>query len=132
MKSLSLTGRLLHGEGVRGKLLVIPHSVSFYGELEEGVPSDTILLVESTRGSTVAPYVMYRLARRNRAPRAILVWKTAEPMIVAGAVIAGVTLVDRVGEHSSINIGEFRALEGCEASVEPLGGKKARIAIRCI
>ncbi len=131
MKSLDLTGRLLYGGAAKGRLLVIPHSVSFYGELEEGVPNDVVLLVESTRGSTVAPYVVYRLARRNRAPRAILVWKTAEPMIVAGAVLASITLVDRVGAESQVDISKVKALEGCEANVEPLGGKRARIAIRC-
>ncbi len=116
MKSFELRGRCLNPGSAEARLYTIPRPVSFYGELEKGFEDDVVLLIEASRGSTVAPYVIYRLAKRGRAPRAILVWSTAEPMIVAGCVLAGIPLADRLGIDASISLEEL-AKADCTASI---------------
>lgn len=62
----------LHGRSVAGRVLAFPHG----------------------KGSTVGSYVIYGLARNGVAPAAI-VNTEAEAIIAAGALIAGIPLVDR-------------------------------------
>jgi predicted aconitase with swiveling domain len=65
-------GHPLHGESIAGRVLVFPHG----------------------KGSTVGSYILYGLARNGVAPAAI-VNEEAEMIIAAGALIAGIPLVDR-------------------------------------
>ncbi len=64
-------GHPLHGQSIAGRVLVFPHG----------------------KGSTVGSYVLYGLARNGVAPAAI-VNEEAETIIAAGALIAGIPLVD--------------------------------------
>ncbi len=131
MKSIVLNGRCLNPGSAEARLYTIPGPVSFYGELEEGFDGDIILLIESSRGSTVAPYIIYRLARRGRAPRAILVWRTAEPMIIAGCVLGDIPLADRFGDSSPISLEELSRID-CHASLECRSrGGGAHLHLRC-
>jgi len=128
---LALKGRCLNPGEAEARLLVIPRSVSFYGELEEGFDEPVVLLVASTRGSTVAPYVIYRLARRGRAPRGIGIWGRAEPMIVAGCVLAGIPLADMLGRAASSSLEELARLD-CIARLEcSERGGAALLTLRC-
>lgn len=61
----------LKGQSIAGRVLVFPQG----------------------KGSTVGSYVLYGLARNGVAPAAI-VNAEAEPIIVTGALIAGIPLVD--------------------------------------
>jgi predicted aconitase with swiveling domain len=63
----------LRGENVGGKVLCFPHG----------------------HGSTVGSYVLYSLAKRGLGPRAI-VNEEADPVVVVGAIIANIPMVDRV------------------------------------
>ncbi len=63
----------LCGEYVKGKILCFPHG----------------------HGSTVGSYVLYSLAKRNLAPKAI-VNRTADPVVVVGAIIADIPMLDKV------------------------------------
>jgi predicted aconitase with swiveling domain len=65
-------GHPLQGQSVAGRVLAFPHG----------------------KGSTVGSYVLYGLARNGVAPAAI-VNEEAETIIAAGALIAGIPLVDR-------------------------------------
>ena len=65
-------GHPLEGQSVAGRVLAFPHG----------------------KGSTVGSYVLYGLARNGVAPAAI-VNEEAETIIAAGALIAGIPLVDR-------------------------------------
>ncbi len=65
------SGHPLHGRSIAGRVLVFPHG----------------------KGSTVGSYVLYGLARNGVAPAAI-VNEEAETIIAAGALIAGIPLVD--------------------------------------
>jgi len=66
-------GHDLCGTCVRGKVLCFPHG----------------------HGSTVGSYVLYSLAKNGLAPRAI-VNLTADPVVVVGAIIANIPMVDHV------------------------------------
>lgn len=56
---------------------------------------DTILCFPHGHGSTVGSYVLYSLAKRNLGPKAI-VNQTADPVVVAGAIIAEIPMIDQV------------------------------------
>jgi Uncharacterized conserved protein len=86
--------------------VVIVDSISFYGDvnvelgsLVDGrVIAGKIVLARRSRGSTVGPYVLYALKRKGRAPKAIILSSRSDPVLVAGAVLAEVVLVDGVPE----------------------------------
>lgn len=63
----------LKGVSVKGRVLCFPHG----------------------RGSTVGSYVLYSLAKKGVGPRAI-VNEAADPVVVAGAIIAEIPMVDGV------------------------------------
>jgi len=63
----------LCGECIKGKVLCFPHG----------------------HGSTVGSYVLYSLAKKGLAPKAILN-ETADPVIVVGAIIADVPMMDQL------------------------------------
>ncbi len=97
------------GKGVgTGLLLVTDAPISFLGGVDPatGVVIDDdhplrgrsiagrVLAFPHGKGSTVGSYVLYGLARNGVAPAAIINTE-AEMIIAAGALIAGIPLVDR-------------------------------------
>jgi predicted aconitase with swiveling domain len=66
-------GHDLCGKCIKGKVLCFPHG----------------------HGSTVGSYVLYSLAKKNLAPKAI-VNKTADPVVVVGAIIAEIPMMDKI------------------------------------
>jgi predicted aconitase with swiveling domain len=82
------------GQSVAGRVLAFPHG----------------------KGSTVGSYVLYGLARNGVAPAAI-VNEEAETIIAAGALIAGIPLVDR----PSVPLRELP--DGAEATVDAGAGE---------
>ncbi|HXW98981.1 MAG TPA: DUF126 domain-containing protein, partial [Methanomicrobiales archaeon] len=108
--SILVRGRGLAGGTGRGPVLVSPEPISFLGGVDpetgeviekshplfgKGV-AGTVLVFPHGKGSTVGSYVLYALARNRRAP-AGMVNAEAEPIIVTGAIIAGIPLIDRPG-----------------------------------
>jgi len=93
-----------------GELLVSPEPISFLsgvnpdtGEVvEKGHPlegcniSDRVLAFDYGKGSTVGSYVLYALSKNGHAPAAI-VNTEAEPIIVVGAIMGGIPMIDRIG-----------------------------------
>lgn len=69
-------GHPLEGKSMVGKILVFPNG----------------------KGSTVGSYVMLQLARNKKAPAAIIN-VFAEPIIVVGAIISKIPMVDMAGEN---------------------------------
>jgi predicted aconitase with swiveling domain len=65
-------GHQLEGQCVAGRVLVFPNG----------------------KGSTVGSYVMLQLAKNNKAPTAIINI-SAEPIIVVGAIISRIPMVDK-------------------------------------
>ena len=108
--SIRARGRGLARGAGRGPVLVSPEPISFLGGvdpdtgkvIEQGHPlhgkviAGKVLVFPHGKGSTVGSYVLYALARNGKAPAA-LVNAEAEPIIVTGAIIAGIPLVDRTG-----------------------------------
>lgn len=105
---------IINGRGIArgtatGRLLVSPAPLSFLSGvdpetgviIEEGHPlkgesiSGAVFAFPFGKGSTVGSYVMYALARNGKAPAAIIN-EEAEPIIVTGAIIAGIPMVDRL------------------------------------
>lgn len=66
-------GHELRGKTLAGKVLILPHG----------------------KGSTVGSYVIYSLAKRGLAPRAIVTLKV-DLMILTGCVISGIPLLDGI------------------------------------
>jgi uncharacterized protein len=121
---------LFHGRGIArgrgtGELLVSPAAISFLS----GVDPDTGVIVEKGhplegesitgkvlafghgKGSTVGSYVLYALARKGKAPAAIINRK-ADPIIAVGAIMGKIPMVDepevdiirlRNGTHVSVD-----------------------------
>lgn len=109
MKVEVLQGRsIVPGHG-RGPALVSKKPIGFLG----GVDPDSGLIIErnhdlksesvkgkilcfpSGHGSTVGSYVLYALAKKELGPRAI-VNQTADPVVVVGAIIAEIPMIDQV------------------------------------
>ena len=76
--------------------------LSFYGEVDprKGVlvadgreVRDKILVIGTSRGSTVGSYIIYGLKYYGNAPKAIIMIKS-EPIVITGAVIAGIPLYE--------------------------------------
>ncbi|MDD1663183.1 MAG: DUF126 domain-containing protein [Methanomicrobiales archaeon] len=106
---------ILHGRGLsggtgRGPVLVSPEPISFLGGVDPETGEITekchplsgkgiagrVLVFPHGKGSTVGSYVLYALARNGKAPAGI-VNAEAEPIIVVGAIIGGIPLIDHPG-----------------------------------
>jgi len=83
----------LKGESMRGRILCFPHG----------------------HGSTVGSYVIYSLAKKGLGPKAI-VNETADPVVVAGAIIADIPTVDQV-DISHIATGDEVEVDGEKGTV---------------
>jgi len=128
---------ILHGRGLsrgtgRAPVLVSPEPISFLGGvdpetgevIEKGHPlsgkgiAGRVLVFPHGKGSTVGSYVLYALARNGKAP-AGMVNAEAEPIIVVGAIIAGIPLVDRTGIGlSSLRDGVMARVDGETGELE--------------
>jgi predicted aconitase with swiveling domain len=105
-----LRGRGLSPGRARGEILASPEPLSFLGGvdpetgevIERGHPlqgrrvGGKVLVFPHGKGSTVGSYILYALARNGKAPAA-LVNAEAEPIIVTGAILGGIPLVDHPG-----------------------------------
>lgn len=86
----------LYGECVKGKVLCFPHG----------------------HGSTVGSYVLYALTKNKMAPEAIVNEK-ADPVIVVGAVIANIPMIDQV-DISRIETGDMVEVDAYNGLVKIL------------
>jgi predicted aconitase with swiveling domain len=104
-----LKGRSIVPGKCRGKTLVAKKPISFLG----GIDPDTGKIIEknhdlegenvkgkifcfpSGHGSTVGSYVLYALAKKKIAPKAIIN-QTADSVVVVGAIIAEIPMIDKI------------------------------------
>jgi len=89
----------LKGESVKGKVLCFP-----YGH-----------------GSTVGSYVLYSLVKKGAGPKAI-VNQVADSVIVVGAIIAEIPMVDQI-DIRQIKTGDEVEVDGTRGTVK-VGGQK--------
>lgn len=89
----------LIGRCVKGKVLCFPHG----------------------HGSTVGSYVLYSLVRNSVGPKAIIN-ATADPVVVVGAVIANIPMVDQV-DIGKIMTGDLIEVDGDKGSINVIRGR---------
>ncbi|HEY4675107.1 MAG TPA: DUF126 domain-containing protein [Candidatus Bathyarchaeia archaeon] len=94
-------GHDLCGECVKGKVLCFPHG----------------------HGSTVGSYVLYSLAKKSLAPKAI-VNKTADPVVVVGAIIAEIPMIDKI-DIKQIRTGDMVEVNADQGFVKILQRKES-------
>ncbi|MEM0038239.1 MAG: DUF126 domain-containing protein [Zestosphaera sp.] len=115
--------KVFGADSVCGVLMVAAKPFSFLGDVTVdlaevrgvGRIAGTILLAPAAVGSTVGPYVLYALSRRGLAPKALAV-KSVDPALVAGCVLAGVSLYRLLDEGADFNA--LKALSGANACIE--------------
>ena len=109
MKHIILKGRTIIEGKCEAEALVSSKPISFLGgvnptngkiieknhDLYGECIKDKILCFPHGHGSTVGSYVLYSLAKKNLAPMAI-VNQTADPVVVVGAIMADIPMVDQV------------------------------------
>jgi len=106
---------IVQGRGIsrgigKGPLLIGPDTISFLSGvdpetgivLEPGHPLEgkditgSVLAFEYGKGSTVGSYILYALSRNGHAPAAIIN-QEAETIIVVGAIMGKIPMIDRIG-----------------------------------
>ncbi len=104
-----MKGRTVVPSKCRGKALVATKTIRFLGgidpntgriveknhDLEGENIKGKILCFPSEHGSTVGSYVLYSLAKKGLALKAIIN-QTADPVVVVGAIIAEIPMIDRI------------------------------------
>jgi predicted aconitase with swiveling domain len=90
----------LCGECVKGRILCFPHG----------------------HGSTVGSYVLYSLARKNLAPKAIIN-QTADPVVVVGAIIAKIPMIDQI-DIAQLKTGDLLEVDADNSTVKILKRKE--------
>lgn len=126
---MELEGRGVVSGRCRGSALVSMKPISFLG----GVDSETGIITERDHdlkgenlkgrvlcfphghGSTVGSYVLYSLVKKGLGPKAI-VNESADPVVVAGAIIADIPMVDQV-EIRRIKTGDEVEVNGNKGTV---------------
>ncbi len=109
MRQVTLRGRVIVEGRCEAQALVSTKPISFLGgvdptngkiveknhDLHGDCIKDKVLCFPYGHGSTVGSYVLYSLANNDQAPKAI-VNRMADPVVVVGAIIADIPMIDRI------------------------------------
>lgn len=132
-------GRGISRGRASGELLVSPEPISFLSGVdpetgiivEKGHPlegkdmSGKVIAFDYGKGSTVGSYIMYALSRSGHAPAAVIN-ADAEPIIVIGAIMAGIPMIDSIGiPLSDLHSGARVTVDGDSGELvyeDPSGG----------
>ncbi|MFH1403407.1 MAG: DUF126 domain-containing protein [Candidatus Altiarchaeota archaeon] len=126
---MELNGRVINKGKASGVALVTGDPISFYGGVdpETGVITDQdnslngqsisgkILVFPYGKGSTVAPYTIYQLAKNGKAPLA-MINKDIETIVAVGCIISDIPAVDQI-DISRINTGDKVSVDGDKVTV---------------
>ena len=132
MQPLVLKGRKIVEGYCKAEALVSKKPISFLGGVEPAdgkivekshdlcgeCVKDKVLCFPHGRGSTVGSYVLYSLAKRNLAPKAIIN-QTADPVVVVGAIIANIPMIDQI-DISKIGTGDLLEVDAYSGVVKIL------------
>ncbi len=132
MQPLVLKGRKIVEGYCKAEALVSKKPISFLGGVEPAdgkivekshdlcgeCVKDKVLCFPHGRGSTVGSYVLYSLAKRNLAPKAIIN-QTADPVVVVGAIIANIPMIDQI-DLSKIGTGDLLEVDAYSGVVKIL------------
>ena len=125
-----LYGRTIKAGNGEGIALVSPEPISFLGGvdpetgtvIEKGHPlegqsiSGRVLVFPTGKGSTVGSYTMYRLAKNDLAPAAIINAQS-EAIVAVGAIISNIPMVDLV-DVTQIRTGDTVTVRDGAVTVE--------------
>jgi predicted aconitase with swiveling domain len=139
MQRIILRGRAIVEGHCKAEALVSRRPISFLGgvdpadgkiveknhDLRGQCIKDKILCFPHGHGSTVGSYVLYSLARRKLAPKAI-VNQTADPVVVVGAIIADIAMVDGI-DIRQIKSGDLVEVDGAKGTVKVMGRRGSRV-----
>jgi hypothetical protein len=109
MQPITLKGRIIVEGKCEAEAIVSTKPISFLGGIDpaDGIVieknhdllgvciRDKVLCFPHGHGSTVGSYVLYSLAKKGLAPKAILN-QTADTVVVVGAIIANVPMLDNI------------------------------------
>lgn len=127
--NIRLTGRPIVPGFARGIALVSKKPISFLAGVDPKTGAVTerdhdlrgsyvkgkVLCFPYGHGSTVGSYVLYSLARNGVGPKAI-VNAVADPVVVVGALIAEIPMVDQV-EIEQIVTGDLVKVDGAKGLI---------------
>jgi hypothetical protein len=136
MKQITLRGRAIVEGLCKAEALVSTKPISFLGGID---PADgkvaeknhelcgeciknKILCFPYGRGSTVGSYVLYSLAKKKLAPKAIVNQK-ADPVVVVGAIIADIPMIDQI-DITQIKTGDLVEVDAYNGSIKILERKQ--------
>jgi phosphomecalonate degydratase small subunit len=136
MKPVTLKGRAIVEGHCRAEALVSLKPISFLGGVDPAdgkiierkhdlcglCIKDKILCFPHGHGSTVGSYVLYSLSKKGLAPKAI-VNQTADPVVVVGAIIADVPMIDQV-DINKIRTGDTVEVDACKGLAKILRRKE--------
>ena len=133
MRRIILKGRCISKGKGEGEALVSREPISFVGgvdpdtgvvverghELEGKCIKGKVLIFPHGKGSTAGSWIIYATSRRGTAPSAIINAR-GEPIIVTGAVIGKIPMVDMVepDPFDVIETGDFVRVNADEGIVE--------------
>lgn len=140
-RQITLKGRGIIEGYCKAEALVSFKPISFLGDIDPKTGKvmekrhdlygrcikDKVICFPHGHGSTVGSYVLYSLAKNELAPKAIVNEK-ADPVIVAGAVIANIPMVDQI-DISQIKTGETVEVDAYKGVIKILRKEEAE---RCI
>ena len=127
---MEFEGRVIKAGTAQGVALVSTQPMGFLGgvdpesgcviepghALEGQSIADRVLVFPTGKGSTVGSYTLYRLARADQAPAAILNAES-EAIVAVGAIISDIPMVDQV-EITRIRTGDRVYIDGARVRVE--------------
>jgi len=125
-----ILGRAIKAGRGAGIALVSPEPIGFLGGVdpETGVVIEKghalegcsvagrVLVFPTGKGSTVGSYTLYRLARNQKGPAAIINQRS-EAIVAVGAIISDIPMVDLI-DVELIHDGEYVVVEGETVRVE--------------
>jgi hypothetical protein len=137
MQPITLKGRTIVEGYCNAKALVSTKPISFLGEVDPAdgkvtekthdlcgeCIKDKVLCFPHGHGSTVGSYVLYSLAKKNLAPKAIINQK-ADPVVVVGAIIADIPMIDQI-DIAQIKTGDLVEVNAYNGSIKILERKES-------
>jgi len=126
----TLKGRSVVAGRGKGQALVSHKPISFLGGIDSSTGKiieenhdlkgesikDKVLCFPHGHGSTVGSYVLYSLAKKGMGPKAI-VNQVADPVVVVGAIIAEIPMVDQI-DLQQIKTGDEVEVDGDKGLVK--------------
>lgn len=137
MPLITLKGRKIVEGRCKAEALVSKKPISFLGGVDPAdgkiiekshdlcgeCVKDKVLCFPHGHGSTVGSYVLYSLARKNLAPRAIIN-QTADPVVVVGAIISNIPMIDQI-DIKQIETGDLVEVDAYKGIVKVLKRKES-------